>query len=375
MHVGRGLLSAVCLLTAPILLLQGYANAQMAPGIPGWNGFWEAAVARGFVQAEQENEQLTVSVGEAGVALAEDAWKKEPLATDALAVFAASERAQGNDAALSALLERAGSLEKRNRFIGALELEQAIRSGDLDQAFALVDQLSRANPRFMSSFVAPLTSVLTEEGSVSMLRGVLEERPVWAPTFWGRIPDDPSAVERMYELRRQEDFGTSKQTDAQLLSSLADAQLYEQVFAFWRTIEPGSDNPTAFSNGVDFPPVEWRLASIGERSLSFRHDGAFEIYVERQTFGELARQLVQLSPGSYLFTARISPSDEAGNVEVSLICASDDEEALDPQSLDAPARWSIDGTCETHWLVLSGTAWDRARPLRANISDMVLRRP
>lgn len=373
MRLAKAFLSIAALVAAPIVLLQGMAAAKIAPGPVNWNGFWQADVSRAFLEVEESEGQLSLNVADRGVELAREAWSKEPLASDALSVLAAELREAGKTERLVELLELASSLDKRNRFVGALQLELALQAEDIPETFALIDRLSLTSPRLRSEFVAPLSALLAEEGMVPILRDALEERPVWATTFWNRVPGNPEGALRMYELRRQINVGTTAATDARLLAALAANEFYSETLEFWRSLEGDLDNPLAFIDSEALPPIGWRVVSTGERTFSPRGGGRYDVYVDRQTFGELARQLVQLEPGAYVFAADVTPLDDAQSVNVSLECATGDEGEPLATPLNEEPRWEVDGTCEVYWLTISASAWERAMPLRATISKIVFK--
>tara|TARA_B100001057_G_scaffold389123_1_gene396772 strand:- start:253 stop:1383 length:1131 start_codon:yes stop_codon:yes gene_type:complete len=374
MKVGKTILSVMALAAAPVLLLQGIAAAEIGPGPVNWNGFWQADISRAFLQVEESEGQISFTVPEEAVQLARKAWAKEPLASDALSVLATDLREAAEVQRLTALLDLASSIDKRNRFVGALQLELALQAEDIPRVFALIDRLSLTSPRLRSEFVAPLSALLGEEGGTPILRDALDARPVWANAFWNRVPDSAEGVSNMYELRRQTNVGTTDETDARLLVGLADNGFYRETLELWRSLEGNLNNPLAFIDSGALPPIGWRVLSTGERTFSPRGGGRYDIYVERQTAGELARQLVELEPGAYVFVADAAPIDEAKNLEVALECATDEDPGSVGKSLDEELRWQIGDTCEIYWLTVSASAWERARPLRATISNMVFKR-
>ncbi len=361
-------------LAAPFLLLQGLANAEIAPAPVSWNGFWQAKLALNFLQVEQEDNELTLSVGEGGKGAALSAFAKEPLASDALFLLAADYRAAGNTAVVDELLNTAAVLDKRNRNLGAMQLEQAAIAGNTLEVFAILDRLAITSPQLISEFVQPLALMLEDENSLGLLREALEREPAWGEAFWGNMPATEQGVANIYALRRATDAGTTPNTDAALLSALLKAKRFDDASDFWNEISGDAANPMVFVSTDELPPIGWQTISTGERS--FLRDGAnkFEIYVAEQTFGELARQVVNLEPGSYSFSATILPESEAASIEATLTCLTGDGVSFAPQALDQTAEWAVDDRCRMYWLILSGSAWQQRSALRASIGDMQFQR-
>lgn len=369
-RVIRLFLVAAFLLAAPVLFLQGQANAGKPGPAYGWNGYNLANLSRGSLRVEASEANVSVNVEEAGLALARRAFAAEPLATDALFVLAADERSKGNTQAMQALLDGANSLDKRNRNIGALQLEQAALSGDLEQTFAIVDRLATVHPRLTGDFVQPLVAALGQDAAVPVLAEALAGEPVWAEAFWRAVPADPQLVSRMFALRQQVSVGTTPQSDASLLAGLVAQGRYAESFAFWDDVAGGADNVYGFVDSTDFAPFGWDLETSGERAMSTRGEGRYDIYIQTETSGSLARQLLRLPTGEFSFSADITPRSDAAAITASLTCADNDSALAPAQPLDEVVSWSVSGACSAYWLELRGGAWERRDALRATIADM-----
>lgn len=347
------------------MLVQGFSNAREAMGPLSWNGFWQASIARQLVQVRAEDGVPGFVVPDEAIALARDAFATEPLATDALFVLA-TQNPQDD-------LVRLGlALDKRNRYLGMLEVQSRLLERDLAGALATIDRLSITHPRLLGEFLRPFTQALSQEGTEEILLEALESEPVWAEQFWITIPPDPTAVRKMYNLRQQIDFGTSADSDLRLTAALANARLYEEAGQFWSSLPAGQGNPTAFLPASDVEPFGWRVTTSGDRSFSARGEGAYQVFVSSLTFGELARQLVLLDPGTYRFSASVSPATERENLGVSLQCATTEADAPEPRPLTGPISWTIGGQCSAFWLILSGNAWESRSDLEARIEQLVL---
>ncbi len=365
----------LAVLAAPFLYIQGASGARDAFGSPEWNGFWQADIAQAFIAAEQTDGQLTFSIRDGGRELAQSAFLQEPLAVNGLLPLAVDFRINDDLDRMNQLIALGLTLDKRSSELGVIELEQSVLAQDFDRTFAIIDRLSITHPTLIPQFLEAFSSGLTQDDSLPPLRAALDEKPRWARDFWESIVVSEGAVANVLALRRHSDFGTSTDSDARLLAQLANSGQYAETMGFWEEFLSDGENATAYLPDSANPPIGWVANSSGERTFIDRGDGEFDVYVEDRTFGELSRQLVRLQPGEYRFRARIVPLTDSQSVDVALECATEEGGPLQTQTMDGVARFDISGPCEIYWIVLSGTAWERSRPLRLSMSDLEFTRP
>lgn len=374
MKLLKGFICLAILVTSPFLLLQGLSNARVPAGPVSWNGFWEADLAGAFLQVDEDAPSLQLTVSDLGLEMATHAYTREPFATDALFLRAVDYRSRGAADRVEQIVDLGLGLDKRNRQLGVFQLEQAALANDFAQAFATIDRLTITNPRLVLNFVQPLTAVLEQDGALPILREALADQPHWADAFWRSIPPTSDGVRKLYRLRQMTDAGSGQESDALLLSALVEKEFYSDAFEFWEMLVPGQEaEATAFMETTEYAPIGWRAVVAGDRSFSELGSGEFGVYVEEQTFGELARQLVRLEPGRYELSARVSPATAARDIEVELTCAFGTSDSLVSQSLADAPQWRIGEDCEIYWLILTGSAWERRSSLEASFSQMSLR--
>ena len=366
----RYVFAVFALALAPILLLQALANAQVPIGpARNWNGHFMALVSMTGIDAQQDGQSVSMNVSERGLRQARAAFAKEPTAGEALFVLAVEQRANGDDARLRSILDNASELDPRNRFIGALQLEQAAAQGDMERTFLVMDRLSAAHPSTRQSFMGPLVTSLGREEFRPLIVRELRKSPEWIADFWKSVPPDAANSANMYALRREMSVGVSEESDRRLLATLIATEQYSSAFDFWNDVLGGEGDENGFIARAEYPPFGWNPISTGNRSMTARGD-EFDVYVQNDTSGELARQLVRLPPGDYGFAADIVPVSDAERVRASLQCVDAKEALGNPQRLDTTATWSVPAGCEFYWLILEATAWDMRQPLRVTISGM-----
>lgn len=364
-------LVAILLALAPVLLFQGQANS-FSPSGP-WlakNGFNLAEIARAGLRVRQANGVTTVGVEPDALELAREAFVREPLATNALFALAIDERAANPRQGGQELLDAAVALDKRNRYLGALQMEQFSRAGDFASTFSLIDRLARVYPNLTTEFVQPLVQSLRQDDAVDVIAEALADEPGWANSFWHAVPSDPVLVGRMLALRQRTDKGTDAASDSALLAGLAAARQFDEAFAFRDSLRGGAPEGTGFVPVGGVAPFGWKTEASGERSLSSRGENGYEIFVQQGTNGELGRQLLRLPAGRYTFSAAITPVSSAENVTARLQCATAESIVTPAQPLTGPVTFTVPGTCRTWWLVLGGSAWAVSGGLRSTIADM-----
>lgn len=364
---------AICILiifVSPLVLIQGMANSRTILVSAGLNGFWQADISRAFLQVQDSEAGLNLSVPPQGLDLARDAYATEPLASDALFLFAVDFRSKGDTAAFERVMNAGIAIDKRSRYLGALELETLAGSGDLEGTFAVIDRLSMVHPRLISEFVQVFAAAMQDDDSIPLIRDALNSEPRWAEGFWRGLPLRQAGVLRVYDLRIQTDSGTTTETDSRLLSALASAGHFTEALEFWTSLYPDQSSDTAFLATSQFEPIGWRTISQGDRAFTVSTGSNFSVYAEGGKAGELARQLVRLSPGRYSFSANVTPTAASENLRVSLICAGQSEDGIPMQFLSDGPNWTVESSCAVHWLILSVETWDLRVPLEATVSEM-----
>jgi len=370
-RVARFAACAICLALAPLLLVQAGANGN-PPGGPmlAHNGFNLAAMSLSGLRLREDGETTTVVVDEGTLDYARRAFAREPLATDALFMLAVDERARLGDAGAQGLLDAAAALDRRNRFLSALQVEQAVRRRDFAGMSAIIDRMARIQPDLTVQFVSPLVAALTQEELLAPMADILAQNPAWAHDFWMAVPGDGVLVERLYRLRQMTGQGADAESDARLMAALAAIGRYDDAFAFRDQAAGAPVSGSGFVPVGGVPPFGWATQTSGERSMTPRGEDRYEVFVQQGMEGELGRQLLRLAPGTYRFDAAVTPLSSAANVTARLRCAADDDLASDRQPLDRPATFTVPASCRNWWLVLEGSAWQARGGLRAEIAAM-----
>ncbi|KLE35687.1 hypothetical protein [Aurantiacibacter luteus] len=369
MRALRAVLAVAALLCAPVLALQALANTRELPGPLGWNGFWQASIARQFVTVAIEDERPVMAIRPGGVEMARAAYAREPFATDALFLLASAMQVEGRSDEAARVLAAGLTLDKRSQYLGAMEIQAAVAASDYERALGAIDRLARVRPMMTGDFVGAFATVLGQEGAEPVVLQALENKPVWAVPFWLQVPTDPGTLARFYNLRLLTDEGTSANSDARLMTALAAAGMHQQVFELWDRAGKGADNPTGFVQTGGENAFGWQAPPGQTGNFSQRGEGRFRLYVDAGQEVELARQLVRLAPGSYRFEAQVDPASDAEAVSVKLQCAAaPDGAGAQEHTLAQFADFTASSGCRFYWLILTGDAFENRSALQATVS-------
>ncbi len=369
-RVARFGAAAACLALAPLLLFQAMASSNDPAGpFLAMDGFNLAALSRTGMRVRQQNGVATLSVDEKSLDLARRAFVREPLATDALFILAVDERAREGADGTQPILEAAVGIDRRNRLLNTMQMEQAVRRRDFAAMSQSLDRLAKIEPAMAEEFVLPLIQALADERVLDPVREILGSSPVWASSFWMAVPNNAVLAGRMYQLRQTTDRGTTAESDARLMDALVAGERYADAFAFRDSLGARVEG-TGFVAANGTAPFNWDVESSGELSMRQHGSNGYELFVQRGFSGELGRQLLRLAPGTYRFEARVTPVSQAANFALRLRCADNPDRVIGPRPLDGPVSFTVPPGCRHWWLAIEGTAWESRGEIRAEIQDM-----
>lgn len=363
--------AGACLALAPLLLFQAMASSNDPAGpLLAMDGFNLAALSRTGMGVTHKDGVTTLAVDDNALAMARRAFVREPLATDALFVLAVDERAREGADGDQQLLAAAAGIDRRNRLLNSMQMEQDVRRGDFVAMSRSLDRMARIEPDMGEQFVLPVVQALADERVLAPVRRILERSPVWAPAFWMAVPNNPLLAGRMYQLRQTTDQGTTPESDARLMDALVAGERYADAFAFRDRVSGRRAAGSGFVAAGGTAPFNWDAQSSGELSMSPQGGNGYELFVQRGFSGELGRQLLRLAPGAYRFSAKMTPVSQAANFSLRMRCADNPEQQIGPRPMPGPVSFTVPAGCRHWWLVIEGSAWQARGEIRAEIEDM-----
>lgn len=364
----RYLLSALALALAPLLAFQAQVNSGgSAPAwARAWNGFTLSEAALGEVDYREAGGQVGFRVPKKAEELARQAYSAEPLATDALFVLSIARGPHSNDLARASY-----QLDQRNRLLGLSLLGDAALEDDLAAMLPLVDRMARIEPTFAGELVKGLTDTLADPAAFPLLEQALNENPAWAEAFWRRVPRESAALANYLQLRSALQPAPDEQTDQALLLTLVETQRYKDAFDLYASIS-NQGRSGGDTEAGHYPPIDWQLVQGRDAYARRSSSGRIEIFIDRGASGDLARQLVELSPGTFRLQGNLDNLQGEAAVTATLECASDGELLSSAnQLLNGTPMWTIEGASCSHGIVtLRGEAWESALPFKGSIKGL-----
>jgi hypothetical protein len=360
--------AAALLLAAPFAFFQAAANAGIdAPSwARAWNGFRLADEALGRLSGDPQNPEAGLTLGPGAAALARAAYRREPMATDALFVLELAQSSLDEDYRAGPIATQGAVLDKRNGLLQLLMIADAAGRENFADLFTHADLLSAAHPNLADAVAAPLFERLGDPAAMPLIGEALARNPRWAGAFKRTVPTGDAALRNYLALRRE--AGEPWESDGWLVRVLANKGMYRDAIGLWREIAGPSADRFAFSTGAEYAPVGWQLAESGDGAARIGEDGAMFAWMERGADGELARQLLELPPGRYLLEVNIEAREAAPPpLTIALQCAG--ASAASRRPLTERTEFVVgDAGCAAYWLILGASAHDSRRDVETTLS-------
>ena len=364
-------LIAMALAAVPVAALQAYVNADQVVPLWAlkWNGIRLGEVVRSNVFS-LEDEQIAVNVNAEAAELAREAFAREPLAVDALFTIALAEGMEENDETVLSLIDQSSDLQKRNLYIGLLDLSAKAQAGDLAEALEVLDRHVMMHPTHSRVLVSALQGRLFGPEQEEILAASLDRRPAWETAFWDVMSRNPQMHDTLIALREREGAPSIASGDRALVANLARSGRFDDAFRIWRLVDEDASDPLGFINDTRFSPIGWRLTQRGTIYASVENDSMM-VHVSEGRRAVFAEQLVQLAPGRYRLSAS-GPAASGAQVTSRLRCGSAETGRGARTPLNTTFTVGGEG-CSTFWLSLEANALDTGS-LDTQIDDLQLER-
>ena len=385
--------AAVALLVAMVTWggLNKVRQPHLALGAIPTNGFaYPQATVRAIAAQVGDNPgkltAVAISRAQRDAALA--GYRREPLATQGLAVAALAAENDGQPAKARALMAAALQLSRRDSLVNGWAVLDASRRNDLDAAIAGLNRSMTTNPATASIYVPAMVKSLEQVETVKVLARILARRPTWELEFWRAAVVSPQTIGNAGKLRallvRRSD--ADREIDRALLFALAARREFATATMLYQTRagvqRSGSGQIVRngdFGSTPAWPPFDWDIMATGEYSATIARDGeGLAVEALPGSGGLVARQLVVIPPGPMRLRAALShPFERDGNrLAIRLQCASNDARVFEADfTAQVFTRDFAAAACRYHWLdivVRTGMTENR-EPLALRRIDIVPR--
>jgi hypothetical protein len=380
----RTLYTTVLVAAGCALLWLGLANAtslvlgKKNPALAMRLGFTSAQTKATLALSIVTNNPTAKRLAEARQ-LAQTALRREPINATAAVVLGLIATMENRAALGRKLVGYSEHVSRRNSVAQLWMIEDQVSRGDVAGALVHYDRAMRVSPELRPTLIPILVQAAADPAVARPLAAILAGRPLWWPDALGPIIYRGSvpAITLPIVLQQVKLRPSNDQERTFLIAAmrrLVDAGAFRQADALYRTTggrPPVGDNLVydgEFDAARYLPPFEWDLHSEGGFSATVqpRAGGGRALYlsVDQEHAGELARQLLQLKPGRYRFSAL------AGNIvgdtferpQVKLLCAVADSRVVLDLHLGvagedgAPSQADFQvpaSSCSAQWLTIA----------------------
>lgn len=291
------------------------------------------ALARGqaaalIVQEGQSAEHLARAA-----ALAEDALRTEPVNVPAVRALAVVATLRRQPEKADRLLAYSESLSRRDLPTQLLLIERSVARNDIPGALRHYDRALRTTPRSADLLMPILVRAADERAIGPHLAELMGRRPPWWPRLLDRLNSGSRSSANLALIVNRLRLDLSNDIERQLFSNTITrvSQLgdYTRAISLYRRVDPRGSRLLIRDGGFEsstMPPFGWVLVDEpGLAAVRQAHQGGQALFflTEAGRAGEVARQMLVLSPGPYSLDLRVGgvAVDIASRPVVALVCA------------------------------------------------------
>lgn len=324
-------------------------------------------------------------------ATARAALRNSPLNAKAVRLLAISAALEGDADKTSKLVHASARLTRRDPLTQVFLIEEAVRQDDLKKAMFHYDLALRSSSIAPQILYPRLLKVIEHPEGRTALKPYLRSGEQWTLDFIGFAKDNSKdlapLVDLMLETGGAPDPALARVQRAAIVSALADRQQYAQIP---RLLRPVPDAAVALT-GVGLETLDqdrglgsagWQVLDDAEAGASGRVDAkgaSMTIYANPGTSRPVARKLLFLAPGRYLFSYKLAPVEqgEGGAIGWQLRCVQPQGAILwrlDGVLADGKAEWAIGQQCRVQLLEITATGGRGQTGMEAVLSGVSLAR-
>lgn len=332
-------------------------------------------------------------VSEKELALAQRAYRAEPLSTSAVALQGLAMMQNADAAKGQALLELGGKLTRRNTLITNALIESAAKRNDDKSFFTWLSRMMLTNSDAGHIYAVAMADATARDGAVEALTPVIGPDPRWAQRYWRLVVRRPDSLINAATLRiaiakKPWSQTAIEQTDNGLVSGLVGIGQFDLAKTLADTLNPRASRSQAnlltnasFGAAPILPPFDWELSALGNLGASVdEKDKQLNISAVAGARAPAARQLLRLAPGDYRLNWTLSSSSPlaADTLTARIRCAEPNVASAAPLPITLVAGKQQanvrigDGACQWHWLSIEVSVPDDSMGIDASLSGLSL---
>ncbi len=309
--------------------------------------------------------------------LAEKALLRTPVDAEAVRNVAMGRLAAGDYKSARAIIHLGENLSRRDVPTQMWLIEDRVQAGDIITALSHYDRALRTSPESRPVLLPILAQAANDPSIARALAARLTVRPEWWSDFLGRfimVATSPEAIgDIIAGLRLDPGVDMDRNRLITMWMRLVDIGRYTDARRLYDRVNHGATARSlvvdgGFEHDRGMPPFDWQLIDEADRSaVRERRDGAsgnVALTIGGAGGGEVARQLLVLTPGRYRLNARVgavSPEMTAPPI-LSVTCAQSGASviAIDFPTRRGPGRiageFTVSPGCQVQWLSISSAS-------------------
>ncbi|MXP40277.1 hypothetical protein GRI75_01290 [Altererythrobacter soli] len=336
---------------------------------------------------------------EPAMALAHDALRRSPLIPAAVRALGLVYGADGSDEGQVSALTHMKLAERLSRRDQATQLwlaEHHLRRGNIPEVIRQFDIALRTSLRGQRDLFPLLAAAASDERIAEALVTRMRAKPHWAFPFARhllRAPLPNELLVSLYQRTLDPKIPAEMELIQFLMQRFASAGEYRLVRQLHDDFDLGANSSRefvrngSFEESTNIPPFGWDLAQEPElwAASERQPDGgkALGVFAAAGSAGEAARQLVELSPGSYSLSADFSSVPTASNQYVDLQVRCAEANGLKLVTLTPASgtdmrrvsdRFTVPQSCAFQWLVVNTVGPEAGATGSRYIDDVVIAR-
>lgn len=288
-------------------------------------------------------------------------------------------------------LEAARRLDPRQRLVHLLLLDRYLRTAryvDAATEFSLLSKL-------LSGTQAPIAAAMAQMSVTPETRAAVRRTLATDPDLersvlvaLARSTVAPATIWSLATPAARVDAGSGNSWGPALVNRLVQQGRFGTARAVWQHIYRLPADAVAtpvfngqFANAAATPPFNWTLTQGSLGAADLRANSLNIDYYGRDT-GELASQLLVLTPGRYVFTSTVDPGKTDGALRLfwTIACATGNKAAVMNLPVAPAARprrlngaFAVPASCPAQTLSLRAEAGDLPVPAALTLRDVAIR--
>ncbi|MEC9068329.1 MAG: hypothetical protein VX569_13725 [Pseudomonadota bacterium] len=338
-----------------------------------WDGSAKAHLAKGAYQGQLAAGEAVAPPEPWIVELARDAYRRQPLTPEALAVIGASLPDEQADA----FWELAAQVSRRDTLLQGLLLDHHLGHDDLDRSIRVLNQLLLVRENQRERFFAALSQALPDPRSIDPFVEILAADPKWGDAFLVAASRNEEGLENLSRIRhRLPDGSIEAHVDQALISAFARSGQLDLAHDLHRRLAQKQGERPGWQAST-IPPFDWRFVDEpGFRAQRVPESEQLDLLIARGKGGPFVTRIFRAQGSSIRLRAnhQLEPAAQARRLSVSVSCAATGEVLAQENFSERQIALdtAIPERCPFVAVVLSGRAWSDEPRLHGTISPITV---